>query len=188
MGGRGREGTEEKRLDELVTLSFNAAGCSPVWRTILAAPCIAASRDRIRTSAVAQCRKELSRKEMRRNDALCAANSSASLRGSPIMTPPSAMASRTTQTKAGPEPQTAVTASKCCKRRKRERGGEGCQPFLATWKHAYLGADEHQGKERCQRRRRAHLLVHEAGLAQRGEESGQDLAVDRCLQIARVEG
>lgn len=29
------------------------------------------------------------------------------------MTPPSAIASKTKQTKAGPEPQTAVTASKC---------------------------------------------------------------------------
>lgn len=38
------------------------------------------------------------------------------------MTPPSAMASRTTQTNAGPEPQTAVTASKCCPERDSEFG------------------------------------------------------------------
>lgn len=47
------------------------------------------------------------------NHVLCAANSNASLLGKPIMTPPSAIASKTKQTKAGPDPHTAVTASKC---------------------------------------------------------------------------
>lgn len=51
----------------------------------------------------------------------CAASSSASLRGKPIMTPPSAMASRKTQAKAGPLPASAVQASKCFSSRKRHR-------------------------------------------------------------------
>jgi hypothetical protein len=44
---------------------------------------------------------------------LCAANSSASALGNPIITPPSAMASKKTHANAGPDPLRAVHASKC---------------------------------------------------------------------------
>ena len=54
-------------------------------------------------------------------DVLCAASSRASARGNPIMTPPSAMASRNMQAKAGPDPDRAVQASKCLSSRKRQR-------------------------------------------------------------------
>lgn len=50
---------------------------------------------------------------------LCAASSKASALGKPIMTPPSAMASSTSATKAGPDPAKAVHASKCFSSRKR---------------------------------------------------------------------
>lgn len=76
--------------DVLVTLSLIAAGCSPLCITILAAPCM-----------------------------VCAASSSASGRGKPIITPPSAIASKKTQAKAGPEPASAVHASKCFSSRNR---------------------------------------------------------------------
>jgi hypothetical protein len=52
---------------------------------------------------------------------LCAASSRASARGNPIMTPPSAIASRNMQAKAGPDPDRAVQASKCLSSRKRQR-------------------------------------------------------------------
>lgn len=52
---------------------------------------------------------------------LCAASSSASARGSPIITPPSAIASRKMHANAGPEPESAVHASKCFSSRKRHR-------------------------------------------------------------------
>ena len=54
-------------------------------------------------------------------DVLCAASSRASARGNPIMTPPSAIASRNMQAKAGPDPDRAVQASKCFSSRKRHR-------------------------------------------------------------------
>lgn len=56
-----------------------------------------------------------------RYNLLCAANSKASTLGKPIMTPPSAIASSTNRANAGPEPQTAVHASKCFSSRKRHR-------------------------------------------------------------------
>ena len=65
-----------------VTWSRSSAGCLPVSSTILAAP-----------------------------KSVCAANSSASLRGSPAATPPSASASMTRKAKAGPLPESPVTAS-----------------------------------------------------------------------------
>lgn len=74
----------------LVTLSLMAAGCIPLLSTILAAPCI-----------------------------VCAASSSASRRGRPIMTAPSTIASRKTHANAGPDPASAVHASKCFSGRKR---------------------------------------------------------------------
>lgn len=52
---------------------------------------------------------------------LCAASSSASARGRPIITPPSAIASSTSNANAGPEPDKAVHASKCFSSRKRHR-------------------------------------------------------------------
>lgn len=52
---------------------------------------------------------------------LCAANSRASARGRPIMTPPSAIASKNIQANAGPEPESAVHASKCFSSRNRHR-------------------------------------------------------------------
>lgn len=50
---------------------------------------------------------------------LCAASSRASARGRPIMTPPSAMASRNSVTNAGPDPASAVATSKYFSSRKR---------------------------------------------------------------------
>lgn len=52
---------------------------------------------------------------------LCAASSNASARGKPIITPPSAIASRKIQAKAGPDPDRAVQASKCFSGRNRQR-------------------------------------------------------------------
>ena len=52
---------------------------------------------------------------------LCEANSRASARGSPIITPPSIIASKKMHTNAGPEPDKAVQASKCFSSRKRHR-------------------------------------------------------------------
>lgn len=51
----------------------------------------------------------------------CDANSRASARGKPIITPPSAIASRNIHAKAGPHPDNAVHASKCLSSRKRQR-------------------------------------------------------------------
>jgi hypothetical protein len=51
----------------------------------------------------------------------CDASSRASARGKPIMTPPSAIASRNMHAKAGPDPDNAVHASKCFSSRNRHR-------------------------------------------------------------------
>lgn len=58
---------------------------------------------------------------MRRAISLCAANSRASALGRPIMTPPSAIASKNIHAKAGPDPESAVHASKFFSSRKRQR-------------------------------------------------------------------
>ena len=52
---------------------------------------------------------------------LWAASSKASILGNPIITPPSAIASKKVHTNAGPEPAKAVHASKCFSSRKRHR-------------------------------------------------------------------
>jgi hypothetical protein len=52
---------------------------------------------------------------------LCAASSNASALGNPIITPPSAIASRNTHANAGPEPERAVHASKCFSSRNLQR-------------------------------------------------------------------
>jgi hypothetical protein len=78
----------------LVTASLSCAGCAPV-SVMRAAPW-----------------------------SVCAASSSASARGRPIITPPSASASRNTHANAGPDPESAVHASKCFSSRKRTRPTE----------------------------------------------------------------
>lgn len=52
---------------------------------------------------------------------LCAASSNASARGRPIITPPSAIASRNMAANAGPDPPNAVHASKCFSSRNLQR-------------------------------------------------------------------
>ena len=66
----------------LATASFSAPGCWPVSRTIFALP-----------------------------STVCAASASATSRGKPHLTPPSASASMKTYTNAGPLPERPVTAS-----------------------------------------------------------------------------
>src|SRR4051812_18290822 len=53
------------------------------------------------------------------DNVLCAASSIASTLGNPIITPPSVMASSTKATNAGPDPASAVHASKCFSSMKR---------------------------------------------------------------------
>ena len=93
----------------LVTASLIWAGCAFVCKAIRAAPCRATQVG----SAYARARGF--------EHVLCAASSNASARGRPIITPPSAIASSTTHANAGPEPESAVHASKCFSSKKRHR-------------------------------------------------------------------
>lgn len=88
------------------------------------------------------------------------------------MTPPSAMASRTTQTNAGPDPHTAVTASKCC------AGGGHIKPVNTFC--LSLGRTNQRGG--------AHLFVHEAAPSDGGKESHEDVSLDWSFRVLRVEG
>lgn len=99
-------------LHVLVTLSLICAGCAFGCSAILAAPCIAENRHSQYAST---------QDTLRETNVLCAANSNASALGNPIITPPSAIASRKIHANAGPLPLSAVHASKCFSSRKRQR-------------------------------------------------------------------